>query len=681
MSRIVLSAQKLLEVPVETLWETLSGEFDIQFEDGILENVSEGTTIYSAYIWEFMRRFPGMPILKRHHLNSVIGNKWVSVDNTNKLLGNVVWDLYDFVVYGIDPRDEDNKNRTQNPMFARIDPIEFKETLASLVWETINKMYNDLSVRCSEWILGISIEDLVEIVTYPPIKALLDAAPLMPTQNMIDDIYAKLKDVFYNDPAIAHNALTKLVKSETINEGQLYQCVGVRGFITDIDSRLFNPPIMRNLTQGIISAYDSQIESRSAAKALAYSEEPLEQSEYYSRRQQQISQILRNLHETDCGTTNGTSWLVDEEDLKHLEGKNYYDAQGVLRYVKSTDKHLVGKTIKMRSVFNCEHPDPYGVCSVCFGQLSLAVFKESSLGQDTAVSMLSDIGQKVLSTKHLDGTSKIDSVEIDLASKHYLRVGRDGSSYVLSPDLKNATKILLVFEPHTVPGFTDIKSCRTTAELFLSRVSRMNKVGIIVTERNRETAVEVEIGLKKRPASLSFDIINLIRERGWSVNDNGDYVVDITGVEVNSKIFTVPLRHFNMGDQAKAIAALLESRTEDIKVRDEETSVTEFISELYETVNSKLSVNYAVLEAITYSTMIVSAKEEDYSLPKPWTEQGLGVKNRTFRRRSASAEMAYQGQQDAILDPIRYNLTNVPDHQMDVFIDPAGVIAHIQNKS
>jgi len=208
----------------------------------------------------------------------------------------------------------------------------------------------------------------------------------------------------------------------------------------------------------------------------------------------------------------------------------------------------------------------------------------------------------------------------------------------------------------------------------------MNKVGFIVTERGRTTAAELEIGLKKRPASLSFDIINLIRERGWTIDDKGQYIVDITGTEVNAKIFTVPLRHFNMGDQAKAIAALLESRTEDVKVRDEETSVTEFISELYETVNSKLSVNYAVLEAITYSTMIVSAKEEDYSLPKPWTEHGLGVKNRTFRRRSSSTEMAYQGQQDAILDPIRYNLTNVPDHQTDVFIEPAAVLEHASKK-
>jgi len=680
MTRPTLSANKLIQVPVEELWETLNGHFDLQFDDGILEDVNEGTTIYSAYIWDFMRKFPGMPILKRYHLNSVIGKKWVSVNTTNTLLSNVVWDLYDFVVYGIDPRDEDARNRVQNPMFAKVDPVEFKETLARHVWDTINKMYNDLSVRCSEWILGISIEDLVEIVNYPPIKELLDMAPTMPTQDMIDTIYAKLKDVLFNDPAVAHNALTKMVKSETINEGQLYQCVGVRGFIADIDSRVFNPAIMRNLTQGIVNAYESQIESRSAAKALAYSEEPLEQSEYYSRRQQLVSQILRNMHETDCGTTNGTSWLVDEEDLKHLEGKNYYDDEGVLRYVRSTDKHLIGKTIKMRSVFNCEHPDPYGVCSVCFGQLSLAVFKESNLGQDTSVSMLSDIGQKVLSTKHLDGTSKVDSVSIDMLGKHYLRVGRDGSSYVLSPDLKNATKILLVFDPYTVPGFTDIRNCKSTAELFLSRVSRMNKVGFIVTERGRTTAAELEIGLKKRPASLSFDIINLIRERGWTIDDKGQYIVDITGTEVNAKIFTVPLRHFNMGDQAKAIAALLESRTEDVKVRDEETSVTEFISELYETVNSKLSVNYAVLEAITYSTMIVSAKEEDYSLPKPWTEHGLGVKNRTFRRRSSSTEMAYQGQQDAILDPIRYNLTNVPDHQTDVFIEPAAVLEHASKK-
>ncbi|MCK9234867.1 MAG: hypothetical protein M0R77_00955 [Gammaproteobacteria bacterium] len=676
MSAITLKARKLLGVPTEVLWETLNGEFYLEFDDGVIL-ADEASTIYSSYIWKFISKFPDIPFLKKHHINSHLGKSLLSVEANGRLFDSVLWDVFDWAVYGVDPRNEDLKSRVPDPSTAKLNVLEFKEELAETAWGTLNEMYNDLSVRCEPWVVGISINDLVEVTQHNPIKEVLEGF-LPPVQESLDKIYDTLDEALFNDPKLENNILSRLVRSGLINKNQLQQCVGARGFITDIDSSLFRLPILRNLTQGIRSAYDSQIESRSAAKSQAYSEEPLEQSEYFSRRQQLISQTLKNLVEGDCGAKEGLGWNVGEDDLKHLVGKNYYDDEGVLRYIKSSDKHLIGKTITLRSPFKCQTTHPTGICSTCMGQLALSVFRLSNVGQDTAVSMLSDVGQRVLSVKHLDGSSVVDSLTVDLETRKYIRVGKDGSSYYLSPDLKNASSIELVFSPYTVPGFTDIKQCKDTSDLFLSRVSRMNSLGMIVKERNRVIEVALDVGLAKRKASLAFDVINLIKERGWKVvqTEAGDtvYVVDITGLDQNTKLLTVPLRHFNMGDQAKAIAALLESKTGAVKERDEDTPISEFIAELYETVNSRLSVNFAVLEVITYSIMIVSAKGEDYSLPKPWTQSGLGVKDRTFRRRSASVEMAYQGQQFAIKDPVRYNYTNVMDHQMDVFIDPQSVV-------
>lgn len=705
MNLPVLSARKLAQATTEDLWNSLTGHFFIQFDDGLML-CDEGTTNATSHSWRLHKQYPDMPLLKKHHFAYFLGwekataeeiakypsvqdyvdteldDKKISVSMTTDLFHSVIWDVYDWVVYGIDPRDENQKSLVQPVSTARTDPLTFREELARHCWEILNEMYNELSIRCEPWVVGVDMCDLYEFVMYPTLNKLLATAEAMPIQPTIDTIYDEVDRLLFREPKLRHNKLSRLTRSKLMNDNQVKQCVGVRGFITDIDSRVFNKPILRNLVQGIRSSHDSQIESRSAAKSLAYSEEPLEQSEYFSRRQQIVSQTLQRLHEGDCGARTGISWLVEKEDLKHLDGKNYYDENGNLRFIRRKDKHLIGKTINMRSLFMCQHPDPFGVCSTCFGQLSFSVFKDSNLGQDTAVSMLSAVSQKVLSVKHLDGSSVVDAMVLSAAYRRYMRVGKDGSSYYLSPDLKNATKVELIFDPYTVPGFTDIKSCKSVNELFLSRISRMNSVSVRVTERGVQSVVAIQLGMEKRKASLSFDVVSLIRERGWTVEidenavrgDQRLYVVDITGLDHRTKLFTVPLRHFNMGDQAKAIADLLESNMDKIKERDEDISPTQFIAELFETVNSRLDVNFAVLEAITYSIMIVSAEKEDYSPPKPWTDRGLGVKSRIFRRRSASAEMAFEGQQEAIIDPTRYAYDNVPDHPMDVFIDPAAVV-------
>ena len=131
-----------------------------------------------------------------------------------------------------------------------------------------------------------------------------------------------------------------------------------------------------------------------------------------------------------------------------------------------------------------------------------------------------------------------------------------------------------------------------------------------------------------------------------------------------------------MSDHSRDIAMMLESRVEELQQRDKGVSPDAFLGDFFDLVNDKLNVNLAVIEVIVYAVMIVSAEDGDYSLPKPWTDCGLGVMKDTIKNRSGAVAMAYEGHREFIVNPTSYTTSNRTDHPMDGILMPAQVFPH-----
>lgn len=96
--------------------------------------------------------------------------------------------------------------------------------------------------------------------------------------------------------------------------------------------------------------------------------------------------------------------------------------------------------------------------------------------------------------------------------------------------------------------------------------------------------------------------------------------------------------------------------------------------DFHDLVNRRLSINLATLEIILYSSMIVSASENDYSLPKPWTTSGVGVMRKIFQNRSIGPLMGFQNHVNTFVSGESYVLTNRMDHITDGLILPNEVL-------
>ena len=667
---VKINCRDLLHRPMDDLWG-IEGVYDnenrqkiiVVFDDGEVETTWQ-ETIYSVYTWEFHRRYPLTPMLKSHHVNTILGGKRLGSKTHLELLGSVMFTTYD--VY--QDKVEDQR--------------KLLDDLRKLTYQLTNHMYNDLTYRLGSYVVSLDIIDFINIDSNPAVSKA--NSEVESNQDSIDSCYKTIQHELLTSPALANNPIALAVKSKLADTNQVNQCVGPRGYLTDNDSNIFPNAILRSYTKGIRKFHDSLIESRMASKALIFSKAPLQEAEYFSRRLQLMCQVVQRLHWGDCGSASYLHWKVrdrelDENgqvvfggDLHQIVGSTYLDDDNKLKYVKADDRHLIGRTLKLRSALGCAHPDPYGICATCFGELSLSVPEHTNIGHMCGTSMTQKSSQSVLSVKHVDGSSVVEGIVLGPHDKKYLKVGSDDNSYLLSENLKGKS-VKLIIEASRASNITDILEIANVEDLSISRVSELLELGFLIEGKGgvEQTALPVNIG--RRLASMTYPMLRYLRKNRWVVDERGNYVVDMKDWDWSQPILSLPLKHINMSDHSKDIANMLEASVDEMHHRDKAVSPAALLAELYDLVNSKLSVNLQVLAVVVYGSMIRSADEDDYALPKPWTKNGLGVMTQSMLKRSLAATMAFQGHRDAILSPVSFTLMNRPDHPMDGLLVPEQV--------
>lgn len=660
-----IPVRRLIEYKTYQLWEKLSGDFILVFEDGNEIITHEKEVIYSSYFWDLMREYFDTPIESKHFIRNIIKEERLSSNSHFKLLGNIIFSIYDAY-----------ENKVP-------DKVELMDHLTKRGYEIVNLVYNDLTYRLEAYVTSIDILDFIQVTEDPAIKSTMEN--IEPTQEGIDAVYTAIKERIKDKSYYKDNNLVKAANSGIVNTNQVLQCVGPRGFLTDIDSYIFKKPILKGFTHGLTSLTDAMMESRSAAKALAFSTDPLQQSEYFSRRQQLIDMNVRNLHRGDCGSTEYLIWHVRgpqyegtqkilDSDLKTLQGKYYWnDDTERLEVIGEKDEHLIGKTIKIRSaVAGCKHPDPYGICEVCYGEASLGIPKNSNLGHQNCVSMTEKITQTVLSTKHLDGSSVVEGIVLKGPEKKFLSAQVNGSIYYLNESLIGK-EVKLIIEPTRAYGLTDVTLVTNVEKLNLSRVSDFEFITIQVHDPKKQVTeiVDLEVSVNKRNSNMTYPLLQHIKDSGWTISSEGKYVIDMQGWNYKQPILSLPARHFSMVDHASEIADMLESTVKDLQIRDQVVSPCNMLIEFHDLVNRRLSINLAILEIVVYASMVVSASENDYSLPKQWTNQGLGVMRMLLSNRSMGATAAFERQKNEFLAAGNYLNDNRVDHPFDSLLSPA----------
>lgn len=633
----VIKARDLLNYSYDQLWSIPTGPIKLELDDGVIETTGK-ETLFSAYLWIFHRLYPLTPLLKKHH----IGKRRLGNRTHAEILEEAMFDCVE--VYG--------------------GQIEM-EDLCKIAYETVNKLYNDFTYKLEAYVSTISILDFIDVVEDPEIKAV--KSNIKPNQVSIDEGYRKISAVLKDESKLVGNAIAKAAKAGLVSLDQILQCIGIRGYISDIDSHIFRNPILRGYVEGVVSLHDNMIESRSASKALMFTKDPLKQVEYFNRQIQMVCATFKYIHPGNCGSDRYLHFKVRAGDLESCVGKYYLTDDGIIQRIAKSDRHLIGKELKIRSPLFCKDPDRHGCCSTCFGDLYHSIPKFTNQGHASSIILGEKASQNVMSTKHLDGSSKVDALELSDFDMQYVEHDVDPNYLKLANRLKGK-KVKLKLLSKEAKGLPDINYTKDIETLPLNRVTQLVEAGFTIEEGDEVEEAIIPISIGNRLSSLTYEMLHYIKVKAWTITKDSDYEIDMSDWDFNLPVFILPMKHLSMVDHMKSVESFIKSPLKSAKKQNAGTTIDEVFYQLYKLVSTKLKFNISHLEIIMLATMVTSLSNKDYDIPFTSEEGEYNDYASTMKNRSMSALMAYQGHVAALLEPNSFIIKRRPLHMFDPLI-------------
>lgn len=658
-------ARDLISKPIEEVMSILPRHFTLVFDDGEIET-TDRQTIYSRVFWKFHQEYPKTPILIKHHVKSVLDGKPLNADTHLKLATNIFKDTY-------------NYNGFTRP--------EQQDRLQELVCETVNELYNLGSQLSLEYVSSVDLSDFIEIIEHPGIK--LDGKKKIKSHKDVENLYNKAISVMTSDEGLKNNSIVKALKAKMVNKSQVLQCCVARGFQTEVSGDIFRFPITSSYARGMRKLYDFVAESRTAEKAYRFSESPLQQSEYFARRLQLLTSPVEHIEYVDCGSTNYVEWYVKppvydefgiqeyQGDLPNLIGKYYLDPADPSRLLEITEKdlHLVGTTIKLRSVIFCKHGNPHNICSTCFGALSKNIDIYSNVGHMCSALMTQQTSQKVLSTKHVDASSVSVNIVIPKEAQLFLETNPERNVYLVKKYLKDKHPVV-TFMRDEVLGLMDLIMNDDAENVNIRRISSINTIEMKYEDKGRPIVDMLSVSVGSRKAIISKEMLDYIKTGKWSTDDKNNFVVDLSEWTFDTPFLVLPDKEYNYSEHAKQIAEIIESSgkkfSKRIKAGAKQESISSILVELFDLVNAKLNVNLACLEVLLYAAS--QRGHDDYMLSRNSDTPVLGMAHKIIKGRSLSAALAYEHMSNTISSPESFFVNDRPDSVFDVFIDPQAVL-------
>jgi hypothetical protein len=651
-----LDVSKIAATPVATLWDKLKGKFKVKFADGVVLETNAKQVIYSWYCWQINLRY-NLPISSDHHVTSVIKNDVIRNNTHLLLLAKIAWSIYDdYAARGI------NDQESINNLF---------DGLSRAIYTTSSILYNELSTRCEEYVSGVDFADFAKMASDPDIRAKkAEYAKDTITSEDITGLYKYAMNIYNTKPEFKDNRLKLGIEIGSLSESQLMQCVVMRGKVFDISTLHFKDSIMESFTEGIVDLQSSMMESRSASISLFNTQDDLQNSEYMNRRHQLLTMVLQNLHIGDCGSTNHLKiYVTDKKYLDLVAGKYHIKDDGSVEVIRPQYTHLIGKTLKVRSVTaGCRHTDHYGVCSTCVGESSLTLPKGGGLGHSMVVITNEKISQLILSTKHYLASAV--AAELLLSSDQVGYFKLDNSCYYLDTNIRSLKPVISI-EHSNIWGLTDIHEATNVQSLNIKHVSKVPSIKMVLTTPEYSETIPFSLAQNNAVPCLSYEMLEYMRDTSnWVISDKDTIDIDMSKWDYKNRLFILPVKSASMSDYRKGIQAMYESNSKELDVRRNTTSPNEFLLEFFDKIIEKLDISLPIIDVVTYCSMIVDHEKNDYSLPKVHTGSSLSGLRDILSSRSASAQLAFQGHESYFTDTNTYLYPSNVSHPFDAMVMP-----------
>ena len=648
-----------MSIPAYEILNGIRKHHNVVFEDNKVVYMEYKDIILSRYLWELTNFVPGMKITSDYVASKYFSEGMYTSKTINKCFEVMLRDI------------------VNNYLNRSIDRSSLS-TVYEQMFLIVVDIYNEVVYSNLNYATTLNIKDFLEIQFKPK---LIEAMRKVGEDSNLDNIqnsYDVLDDICRNDPSLSNNIVAKGYIAGTFSANQLRQMLASRGYVTEIDSRIFKYPIASSFVLGFNSIYELAIESRSGAKALFLSNIAIRDSEYFARELQLVTMIVENLVNTDCGTKEYTDWYIrgaevtGKSDLEFLIGKRYFDPISNKEYTITGDENnLVGKVIKLRTAYNCKLKHKNSICTACFGGLSHAVFEHTNLGHITTTNVTKQISQSILSTKHIVANATSSSIELsDIAAKFFTVKNKNGYGIKSSLLKRTNIKMSIIIEQKEAFGIKDLNNDVDVYKLNPARVSMLQSIIMVTTDKQGNSEYyPIVVTDGNKYGNITYEFLEYIVRNGYTLDDQDRYVIDLSGWTTTTAIIQLPQVEFNF----LALAKNVKSRFKYLKLNKQGRSIEtpeSLLQIVFDLINSKLNINVALLEVIIYAFIIYDRETRDYDLGRNAKDRDLDRIEGVMTNRSLGSSLAWEKQVDTLLSPKSYYGRNAIDTPLDVLLKP-----------
>lgn len=634
---VSVKVDKLLYLDKRDLIDKLTSNINLVYHDGVVVSKPQ-ETIMMAYILSVLRD-TNIPLLMEYHITNFYNNGLFSKDTINKCFEMIVKRLVEH-----NPEYQDRKK------LAGV----YKQ-----IFQINNDIYNDIACKQLRSVSSIHICDLLELQLQDDLLEALFQARQKPSIDTINNTYAVLDNVINR---LKYNTVSKYYLSGTVNANQIKQLLGSRGYITELNNAIFPKPVVSSFTLGMNSLYELAIESRAGAKALHLSNKAVQETEYFARELQLLTMSLERLVDADCfkeyGEGEYLEWMINNEnDLSLLQGK-WLDNDTV---ISKDDHHLINNVVKLRTVLNCRLPNPQEICTKCFGTLAYTIATHSNIGHFCATVVTQKLTQSILSTKHLSSSAIGNGIQLTADLDNLFHV-RNNNTYIRASVNPSKTKICLKIPQSEFKQLSILRNVSNIEKVNPINISRIYNLGVTI---NGEEYMLFKPA-RNRYVSLSHSMLFYLLDIYTELDLATDYYeinLDRFITERHGEpIVVIPNMEYNFLSLSKAIKSVFRNL-------DPEKHIPEnVLQEVYNLVNSKLSVNLSILETIVAA---FQCRQQDYVLSRDPNNRRMVKSTAIIRNRSLSAAYDWEKVLENTLSPFSFYRTGVLPHPLDSIIIPS----------
>lgn len=663
------TAREIALMSEEQIWALPNlDEYEVEFDDKVIVADVRRLQMCWYFWWPLRDLGPDVAINSKHYLGS---GCWDS-KSALKLADSMWWDVFE------------SRGRSINP-----------EIGAMRIKQQVNELYNSTSAKLGAYVGSLDILDFYEIISHPPIKAINDRLQALDVTNKsvlvsldreIAEAQSAVRKILMTDPALENNRLVAAVRAKISDINPVLQIVCCRGKVTDMDSNIFFRGIVRGFAHGLFSLYDTMVESRTAAKALALQKDPLAATEYFNRQMQLICATLSQLDAFwqynvegtyklhDCGTKRHVVWQVDKNNLGDIAGMYRIDDDGSLKSIRNDSYELIGHVVKLRTAMTCGHKKHGHICAACLGDTEFSIPAGTNLAHVAAIVLCAIISQKVLSVKHNEHSAVQDMIIIPPSATPFIRVMDTMDSYGLSFKLDTETSHIIIRRADGM-RLNDVNETDDIDALTLRRVAVMQEVRFATkTPQGDEMLDFVHVNSGTTGSAFSYEFLKHIRNVGFTM-DEENVTIPLKGWDSNLPVWVMSRKHSNMLD-------LMESVKQMVKVADdtkrerlsmdlgETNNVSRALANFYDLVKSKFDFSVSLLSVIMRATMVVSKENNDYHIPSGDQLGEFAEYSKTMELRSIALAVPHERHKDLYTSPLSYTIRNRPPSPADEILKP-----------